>query len=53
MKSDHALVPRDGYMVPLIGIKPEAALEECDVCHEQLPTGKQMLCKKCNRKRDK
>lgn len=28
----HATVPRDGHMVPLIGIADTATLEECDRC---------------------
>ena len=49
----HAMVQREGYTVPLIGIPPDAVLEECDCCHELLGlakltwTGKQMLCAKC------
>lgn len=49
----HAMVLRDGYRVPLIGIPAEAALEECDLCHQQHAldkltwTGAQMLCAKC------
>ena len=52
-KPKHAMVQREGFMVPLIGIPPDAVLEECDCCHELLGlealtwTGKQMLCAKC------
>lgn len=28
----HAIVSRDGYAVPLIGIQPSATEEECDRC---------------------
>lgn len=53
MYGPHAIVNRDGFEVPLIGVPPGAVLEECDLCHEEHPlrdfswTGKQMLCKKC------
>ena len=49
----HAIVNKDGYDVPLIGVHPGAVLEECDLCHEEQPlrdltwTGTQMLCEKC------
>ena len=50
----HAMVVKDGYRVPLIGVPPAAVLEVCDCCGEEHPvtalrwTGKQMLCKKCD-----
>jgi len=54
MLSDHAIIEREGFKVPLIGIAPEAALQECDCCHEvfpmrqiQLSESGQMLCEKC------
>ena len=56
--SKHAMVVRDGFKVPLIGIPEEAVLEECDCCHETISmtqshwTGTQMLCAKCNSKPD-
>ena len=49
----HAMVVKDGYEVPLIGIPPDAVLETCDLCGNQYGmaeltwSGKQMLCKKC------
>lgn len=49
----HAQVPRDGYVVPIIGIPEDAALERCDLCGNVFSlwtvkwTGRQMLCKKC------
>lgn len=49
----HAMVVRDGFKVPLIGIPEEAVLETCDCCGEQIGfsestfNGKQILCKKC------
>jgi hypothetical protein len=49
----HAMVQREGYTVPLIGIPPDAVLEECDCCHKMFGlakmqwTGKQMLCAEC------
>ena len=51
--SRHAMIVKDGYEVPLIGIKPDAVLESCDLCGNQYGmaeltwSGKQMLCKKC------
>ena len=53
MVSRHAMIVKDGYEVPLIGIKPDAVLESCDLCGNQYGmaeltwSGKQMLCKKC------
>lgn len=49
----HATVIRDGFEVPLIGIPPDAVLEECDLCGETIGisqatfTGSQVLCAKC------
>lgn len=51
---DHAIVEREGFKVPLLGIPPDAVLQECELCHEEYPlrdvemsaTG-QILCKKC------
>jgi len=54
MKADHAVVEKDGFKVPLIGIPPDAVLEVCDLCGDTIPlresqfTGKQILCKKCS-----
>jgi formylmethanofuran dehydrogenase subunit E len=51
--SQHAMVVKDGYTVPLIGIPPSAVMETCDCCHEEYGmseltwSGQQMLCKKC------
>lgn len=50
----HATVNLGGMEIPLIGIPPEATLDECDLCHEWWPlhaleiseTG-QILCRKC------
>ena len=54
MLEDHAQVEREGYRVPLIGIPPDAMLQECESCHEQksistvmLMSDGQMLCEKC------
>lgn len=53
MVQRHAMVVKDGYEVPLIGITPDAVLETCDLCGNQYGmaeltwSGKQMLCKKC------
>jgi predicted RNA-binding Zn-ribbon protein involved in translation (DUF1610 family) len=52
--SNHAIIPRDGFDVPLIGIPAEAALQECDCCGDIVPlrkarwTGAQFLCPKCD-----
>ena len=52
--SRHAMVVKDGYRVPLIGVPPDAVLETCDCCGNEHPvaemrwTGNQMLCKKCD-----
>lgn len=51
---DHAKVERDGFKVPLLGIPPDAVLQECELCHNEYPlrdvemtaTG-QVLCVKC------
>lgn len=49
----HAVVRRDGYDVPLIGIPEEAVLETCDCCGETIGlstatfTGTQILCRRC------
>lgn len=49
----HATVIRDGYKVPLLGIKPSYVEERCDCCGKVYPlrdleyTGKQFLCEKC------
>lgn len=51
--SKYATVIRDGYEVPLIGIPPEAVLDECDCCGDTIGiskavfTGNQILCPKC------
>lgn len=49
----HAQVKVDGMLIPLIGIPPDATLEECDLCHDLKPiweltfNGKQFLCERC------
>jgi formylmethanofuran dehydrogenase subunit E len=49
------MVEREGFRVPLIGIPPEAVLQECDCCHDSFPMlrmelrGGQMLCEKCRK----
>jgi len=56
MITDHAIVEREGFKVPLIGIPTESVLQECDCCYEEKPirevelseTG-QMLCEKCRK----
>ncbi len=54
MISDHAIVEREGFKVPLIGIPKAAMLEECDLCHQTFPLREmeiqpsgQELCPKC------
>lgn len=51
---DHANVERDGFKVPLLGIPPEAALQECELCYNEYPLrdvemtdSGQILCRKC------
>jgi hypothetical protein len=52
-RSGYAIVSRDGFDVPLIGIPAEAALETCECCGEIIGlskavfTGTQVLCPKC------
>lgn len=52
-REDHAEVEREGFRVPLIGIRPSEMQDECDLCHHifnirQLEwTGTQLLCAKC------
>lgn len=56
MLKDHAIVETQGFKIPLIGIPPDAMLEECELCHDQFPLNKveltdgQMLCAKCRSK---
>jgi hypothetical protein len=52
--ADHALVEREGFRVPLIGVAPAAMLQECDCCHDEFPLREvalaesgQLLCGKC------
>lgn len=54
MLEDHAIIQREGFRVPLIGVPCDAVLEECDLCHEekgimeiQFSDCGQLLCKKC------
>ncbi len=51
---DHAVVEREGFQVPLIGVAPDAVLQECDLCHQEKPLREielsesgQLLCRKC------
>ena len=51
---DHAIVEREGFKVPLLGIPPDAVLQECDLCHNEyslrdveMTDSGQILCKKC------
>lgn len=56
-RNKHAVVQRDGYAVPLIGIPPTSVLETCDVCGDEIglsdaeinEAGNQILCPKCRR----
>jgi len=49
----HATFKLGDYTIPLIGVDPNATLEECDLCHDifgiqQIElTGRQFLCGKC------
>ena len=49
----HATVQIGNMTIPLIGIAPEATLEECDCCHDIFSirqvelVGRQFLCQKC------
>lgn len=55
MLKDHAIIEREGFKIPLIGIPPQATIDECDCCHDQFSirdlewNGQQLLCKKCKR----
>jgi hypothetical protein len=51
---DHAIVEREGFKVPLLGIPPDAVLQECELCHNEFPLRDvemtdfgQILCAKC------
>jgi len=51
---DHAKVERDGFKVPLLGIPPDAVLQECELCYNEYPLrdvemtkSGQCLCRKC------
>ena len=51
---DHAIIEREGYKVPLLGIPPSAVLQECDLCHDEFPLrdveigdAGQVLCLEC------
>ena len=53
---DHAIVVVNGTKIPLIGIPPDATIEECDLCHVhhpiqdiQMSEAGQMLCPKCRK----
>ena len=54
MIDDHAIIEREGFKVPLIGISPDAVLQECELCHHEfglreieMSESGQMLCQKC------
>lgn len=54
MLEDHAIIPRGEYRVPLLGIPPDARLQECDLCHDnfslreiELTETGQILCREC------
>lgn len=48
-----AIVNKDGYNVPLIGVPADAVQETCDLCHDTIPmreavvTGTGVMCKTC------
>lgn len=49
----HAIIEKDGFKVPLIGVPGYAVIEECDCCGEEIGltdaivSDNQILCKKC------
>jgi len=49
----HAMVVRDGYEVPLIGIPPSAVMETCERCGVEIGLsksvfdGREVLCPDC------
>jgi hypothetical protein len=53
--SDYATAPFSGYVIPLIGIPPQATECQCDLCHDVFhlvdlqwnEAGNQTLCAKC------
>ena len=51
--SKHAVVEREGFRVPLLGVPPDAVLQECELCHQLFSLrevewmGTQVLCVKC------
>ncbi len=54
MICDHAIIEKDGYKVPLIGIPPASVLETYDLCRDIFPLREielqqngQQLCKRC------
>ena len=54
MSDDHAIVEREGYRVPLIGVPADAVLEHCDLCGDVFPLrtielsgSGQWLCLRC------
>ena len=54
MMSDHAIVEREGFKVPLIGIHPDSVLQECHCCHNEfalrdveMSDDGECYCKKC------
>ena len=56
MITDHAIVEREGFRVPLIGVPPDAMMQECELCHKmkplrevQLGESGQLLCEQCRK----
>jgi hypothetical protein len=50
----HAIVEREGFKVPLIGVPASSVEEECDCCHDifqlrqlEIQQNGQLLCAKC------
>lgn len=50
----HAIIIRDGFAVPLIGIPESAVIDECDLCGDVFGTSNlkwdeqgSLLCSKC------
>lgn len=55
---NHAIVTRDGFEVPLIGIPKDATEEKCEKCgasvhlSKSVFSGSQMLCPECAKEND-
>ena len=54
MLQEHANVKIGEYVIPLIGVPPSATLQECELCHDEVPLREaelsesgQVLCRRC------